>query len=128
MPVNGIDHVNILADDVEASAAFYAEVLGLVATRPPGPPGDGRWLRDSAGQAIIHLGAATAGYAAGRRVGEQTGALHHVALACTGFDETAARLAALGIAHRAGGATGRGFRQIFLTDPSNVALELNFPD
>ena len=128
MLVHGLDHVNIIARDIAESVQFYADVLGLEPRDPPGPPRKGCWLHDGTGRAIIHLGSADESYVGERDVGASTAAVHHVALACSGFDEMLARLQALGVPHRVGGITGIGFRQIFITDPSNVSLELNFPD
>ncbi|WP_369015638.1 VOC family protein, partial [Dactylosporangium matsuzakiense] len=35
MRINGIDHVNLLTDDLDASAAFYELVLGLARSDIP---------------------------------------------------------------------------------------------
>jgi catechol 2,3-dioxygenase-like lactoylglutathione lyase family enzyme len=130
MPVQGLDHVNIVAGDLEAVARFYVEVLGLTRRDTPGgvPPNEGQWLCDASGRAVVHLGAASRPSNAGRPMGGPTGALHHVAFACTGYQEMLARLERLGIPHRTVGVPGIGFRQIFLTDPCDIVLELNFAD
>jgi catechol 2,3-dioxygenase-like lactoylglutathione lyase family enzyme len=130
MPVNGIDHVNILTDDLEATASFYEQVLGLTrsANSTIGKGTAGYWMRDAAGNAIVHLvDRTTAGnrYDA-YRPGEPTNALHHFALRCTGFAETAAKIEELGLAHRVAEHPTLGLRQIFLVDPNAVNLELNF--
>lgn len=130
MPVMGLDHVNIIARDLTASVRFYADVLGLVEREPPASvaPGQGAWLCDAGGRAIVHLGSADRPGYANRLTAGPTGAIHHVALACTGYEAMVSRLEDLGIAYRASGERDLGFRQIFLTDPSDVTLELNFPD
>jgi catechol 2,3-dioxygenase-like lactoylglutathione lyase family enzyme len=127
MQVSGIDHVNIVTDDLDRSAQFYERLLGLTATRlPNAPPGfDGRWLYDVSGKAIIHL--------AGRREGmhrpgphPDTGPIDHVALACTGFEAMLARCAELGLDHKINDRKFGTLRQVFVSDPNNVVLELNF--
>lgn len=130
MPVLGLDHVNIVARDLEASVRFYADVLGLERRDPPGASvaGGGAWLCTATGGAVVHLGSADRPSNADRQTGGPTGAIHHVAFACEEYDAMVARLARLGIPYRAVGVAGVGFRQIFLNDPSDVTLELNFAD
>ena len=41
MKVNAIDHVNIIVADLDATATFYAEVLGLDRRNGPPPLGPG---------------------------------------------------------------------------------------
>ena len=55
-----------------------------------------------------------------------TGALHHVALRCAGYEELRARLASYGLEHRINVVAAVGLRQIFVLDPNQVLLELNF--
>jgi catechol 2,3-dioxygenase-like lactoylglutathione lyase family enzyme len=55
-----------------------------------------------------------------------SGRIHHVALRCTGFDETEARLRAKGIDYRANNRQFGDLRQIFVIDPNGIQLELNF--
>ena len=55
-----------------------------------------------------------------------TTALHHVALRCSGYEEVRARLARGGIAHQLNEVAAAGLRQIFVLDPNEVLLELNF--
>jgi len=130
MPVSGIDHVNILTDDLEGTATFYERLLGLArAENPAISMGiSGYWMRDAEGNAIIHLvDRLTAG---GRydayRPGELTNALHHVALRCQDFAAIRARLEEMGAEYRVNDLTHLGLRQIFVADPNAVNLELNF--
>ena len=130
MPVVGLDHVNILAADLEASVRFYSEVLGLDRRPPPGAvqPGRGAWLCDETGQAVVHLTAGSGPASEHDQAGGSSGAVRHIAFACRDYEAMAARLSRLGIAHRAIAPAGVGFRQIFLTDLNDVTLELNFSD
>ena len=58
--------------------------------------------------------------------GSLTGALHHVALRCTGYDEVKGRLDAMGAEYQENLVSAINLRQIFTPDPNNVLLELNF--
>lgn len=130
MRVNGIDHVNIVAEDLEATVAFYEQVMGL--RREPNPAigrlRKGAWLRDDDGGAVIHLveRQPAPAHRDGARPDASGHALHHVAFRCSGFEETCRRLDALGLAYRAGHQPATGLRQIFLTDPNAINLEFNF--
>jgi len=122
MRVSGIDHVNISTQDVEASARFYADVLDLdpqIAAWGRMTPEQGRWLFDHEGQAIIHLRKFEAD-------GSSTGPIDHVALKCSGMENMVARLKARGIDHRVNNMQFAGLKQIFVTDPHGISLELNF--
>ena len=63
---------------------------------------------------------------AGLDRGSATGSIDHVALTCEGFAGTLERCEALGLDHRVNDRQFGDLRQIFVTDPNNVALELNF--
>ena len=55
-----------------------------------------------------------------------TGALHHVALRCTGHDELLARLRQRGLDYQLNEVPAVRLRQVFALDPNGVLLELNF--
>jgi catechol 2,3-dioxygenase-like lactoylglutathione lyase family enzyme len=129
MQVEALDHVNIIAADLARSAAFYADVLGLEERAAPAPltPETARWMYDAGGHAVIHLNSLAAPRAYPRdMLSGPTGALHHVALRCTGHDAIRARLEGLGIDHSLNDIAAVGLRQIFVADPDGVLLELNF--
>lgn len=127
MQVNGINHVNIVAEDIEQTVRFYEDVLGFRAETPPMVPGSqGRWLCDAQGRAIIHLMAYNAKRHAGRMRGPETGSIDHVALACSDFAGMKQRCEDLAVDHRVNDRRFGDLRQIFVTDPNNVVLELNF--
>jgi catechol 2,3-dioxygenase-like lactoylglutathione lyase family enzyme len=127
--VEALDHVNIITADVEGSAQFYAELLGLEPRDGPAPltHDNARWLYDEAGRAILHINSLDCPrqYAREIRPGP-TGALHHVALRCTGYEEIRARLTRRGLEHRLNEVPAVGLKQIFVLDPNEVLLELNF--
>ena len=128
MQVNGINHVNIVADDIEKTVRFYEDLLGFRAETPPmvRPGFQGRWLCDAQGCAIIHLMGYSEERHAGRTLGPQTGSIDHVALACSGFAGMKQRCEDRAIEHRINDRKFGDLRQIFVTDPNDVVLELNF--
>ncbi|HTT43566.1 MAG TPA: VOC family protein [Steroidobacteraceae bacterium] len=127
--VEALDHVNIITGDLEGTARFYAELLGLEPRDGPPPltHANARWLYDQAGRAVLHLNSLDCPRAYDREVRPgPTGALHHVALRCTGFEEIRARLAQRGLQSRLNEVSAIGLRQIFVLDPNEILLELNF--
>jgi catechol 2,3-dioxygenase-like lactoylglutathione lyase family enzyme len=129
MRVEALDHVNIISPDLEGSARFYAEVFGLEPRDGPPPltHATARWMYDAAGRAVIHLNSLDCPRAYDRDVDAgPTGALHHVALRCSGYEELRARLARRGLEHRLNEVSAIGLKQVFVLDPNQVLLELNF--
>jgi catechol 2,3-dioxygenase-like lactoylglutathione lyase family enzyme len=127
MPIGGIEHINIWAVDLDATIAFYRDVLEM----QPGdrPPFDfpGAWLY-AGGQPVIHLVGPRASDAnRPPRRAQPTGQIDHVALAATGLPAMRARLRDHGLAFREQVVPRDGVTQIFITDPNGVVLELNFP-
>lgn len=127
--VEALDHVNIITSDVEGSARFYAELLGLEPRDGPPPltHETARWMYDAAGRAVVHINSLDCPRAYDREVRPgPTGALHHVALRCSGYEELRARLQSRGLDHRLNEVSAVSLRQIFVLDPNGVLLELNF--
>ncbi len=129
MAASGLDHINILTNDLEATAAFYEQVLQLTRGKSPVQVRglDGAWMFDPSGNPIIHLVGNAPGLslAAGRTPGQSTNAVHHVAFRCSGFTETQERLTALGLEYRVNDGM-YGLRQIMVQDPNAVTVEMNF--
>ena len=129
MRVEALDHVNIITADVAGSAYFYAELFDLEPRDGPPPltHANARWMYDQAGRAIVHINSLECPRTYDREVrAGPTGALHHVALRCSGYEELRERLKQRGIAHQLNEVTAVGLRQIFVLDPNQVLLELNF--
>jgi catechol 2,3-dioxygenase-like lactoylglutathione lyase family enzyme len=134
-----LGHYSIRTTDLEASRRFYTEVLGLrVGFRPPFAF-PGLWLylgEDESDFGVVHLIGVEPGAPEGLSsyLGERaseaaagTGALDHIAFLATGWPDLKPRLAAWGqeIVERT--VPSLGLRQVFLTDPSGVTIELNYP-
>lgn len=120
MTVSGFNHINIRTCDIEGSAQFFVEVLGMefrrgepiMGTRPA-------WLHDEAGQPIIHLRLREAD-------GPGCGALDHVALDCCDKAAILARLDKRGIRYAEISDIFPGVTQVMFQDPHGITLELNF--
>lgn len=130
MRVEALDHVNIITDKLQETADFYEQILNLERRDAPPPltPSNAVWMYDDAGKAIVHINSEDCPRAYDRTVepGALTGALHHVALRCTDYEDTLARLKTYGAAYQENLVAAIGLRQIFTADPNNVLLELNF--
>jgi len=130
MQVNALDHVNVITDRLDETCAFYVALLGLEQRDAPPPltPQTAQWLYDKGGRAVLHINSTDCPRTYDRTVepGALTGAIHHVALNCSGHDEALARIAALGLDCQRNTVEAIGLRQIFVADPNNVLLELNF--
>ncbi len=130
MNVEALDHVNIITDRLDETAQFYGQLLGLERRDAPPPltPQTAQWMFDAEGRAIIHINSLDCTRTYDRQVtpGELTGALHHVALKCTGYDEVKGRLEAMGADFQENLVSAINLRQLFTPDPNNVLLELNF--
>lgn len=129
MNVNALDHINIVTAELDASATFYVRLLGLERRDGPPPltPDQAQWLYDGAGRSVIHLNSTDCPRFFARDLSPgPTGPLHHVAFDCSDFDAVMARVKAMGLRHEINAIADIGFRQIFVTDPHGVLLELNF--
>ncbi|WP_428333144.1 VOC family protein [Novosphingobium sp.] len=130
MQVDRLDHVNIITDRLDDTAQFYATLLGLERRDAPPPltPQNAQWMHDAKGQAILHINATDCPRTFDRPVepGAMTGAIHHIALTCSGRAEVMERIAAMGLTVQTNAIAAIGLTQVFTTDPNNVLLELNF--
>ena len=129
MRVNALDHVNVITADLDGTARFYAELCGLERRDAPPPltRDNAQWMYDAAGRAIVHVNSLDCPRTYEREVAPgATGALHHVALNCSGYDEMIARLISRSLDYQLNLVQAIGLRQIFTLDPNGVLLELNF--
>jgi len=124
-----LDHINIQTGKLAETVAFYRDVLELRADDPPPPldPAEVQWMFDPEGNAIFHLSTPGALNAIGDvNSGADTGAVHHVALSCSGHDAMREKLGRMGLHHRLNHVAAIDLRQIFVRDPNGVLLELNY--
>lgn len=131
MAVESIDHINIRTSDVISTSKFFSDVLQMEVCETPGIPDRSMaaWLCDESGRAVVHVATAEVNYpweldAEVKAAG--SGRVHHVAFRCVGYDETVTRLDQLRHTFQANVVTEIGLRQLFVTDPNGILVELNF--
>ncbi len=126
MSLRNLNHILVLADDLDATRDFYVDVLGLeVGDRPPFQfPGHWLYLGD---QAVVHLASKDRGSAEADNGEGGTGAIDHIAFEASGLGDMTARLQARGIPVRQRVVPGLGLRQLFIQDPNGITIELNYP-
>jgi len=116
-----LNHLLVLARDLEATRDFYVDGLGLeVGPRPPFKF-PGYWLY-LGGQAVVHLAKKS-----GEGANAGTGPIDHVAFEATGLKEMVARLEELAIPVHHRKVPDLGLHQVFIDDPNGVKIELNYP-
>jgi len=125
MPLNQLHHVTVRTDDLEATRAFYREVLGLQDGWRPDLGFPGYWLY-CGNQPTIHL--VPPGFEVGGGAGEETGNLDHVAFLAEDSAAMRKKLIARGTTFRERYIPDGNRCQIFLFDPNQVLIELNFPN
>ena len=135
-----LNHFSIRTTDLEASRSFYADVLGLTVGPRPDFPFPGLWMYggDHAdyAHAVVHIigidpqdASGLKGYLGEREASslKGSGAVDHVAFFTTGLGVMKRHLQSLGVEHRERTVPSLGLHQLFVTDPSGVVIELNYP-
>ena len=122
MSVGVLDHYNVSTRKLKETVSFYEDVLGL--NNGPRPPFDfpGAWLY-SEGQPVLHLNDISQ---TDREQRPDSGVIDHVAFGSRGFEAMKKHLAGKGVTYRVNVVPNSTRRQIFLRDPNNVEIELNF--
>lgn len=128
MTVKTLDHINIQTRDMAETIRFYEDLLGLVAkTAPRRKPAERQWLY-AGERAVIHLNLFGTDNTYVREVipGGTTGAIHHIAFECESLDDMVTRLETKGLRYERAELPEINLTQLFVVDPNNVLLELNF--
>jgi catechol 2,3-dioxygenase-like lactoylglutathione lyase family enzyme len=134
MLLSKMEHFLVMSDDVDATRDFYRDVLDFQEGPRPELGFLGHWLY-LGDTPVIHIADWRTYTAHSRRLGipvttpaNGTGPLDHVAF--NGNDQNYAalieRLRQRGLPHHPNDSPAIGLRQIFLTDPNGLKLELNF--
>jgi catechol 2,3-dioxygenase-like lactoylglutathione lyase family enzyme len=131
MPLTRMEHYLVLTDDIEATKEFYRNALGLqVGFRPAlGFPGYWLYVGDTP---CIHIAewrsytehSLQQGIPVSTRA-PGTGAFDHIAFNAENFAEVRARLERHGVRAGENAVPGAQLRQLFLTDPNGVKIEIN---
>lgn len=133
MTISTLDHVNIRTTRMAESLRFYEQVLEMQAAPAPGAAdmAVGAWIHSEDGRPVIHLNAAPQG---ADFLGEErdwaalngSAQIHHIALRCTQYAATRTRLEAAGLPLQFNEVPQVGLRQIFVRDPNDILIEMNF--
>jgi catechol 2,3-dioxygenase-like lactoylglutathione lyase family enzyme len=127
-----MEHYLVLSDDIDETKRFYCEVLGMREGFRPNLGFPGYWLYVG-DTPCIHIAewetykvfTERAGIPISQRAA-RTGALDHIAFNASGFDEIVARLEKLGIEAGKNVLDEIGLRQLYISDPNGLVIELNF--
>lgn len=139
MPMQ-LNHFSIRTLDLEASREFYTEVMGFTVGPRPTFPFPGIWLYNgdhgSYANAVVHIIGIDPSDPEGLKkyLGDRdplilkgTGAVDHIAFFATGLADMLAHLQAKKVPYRERTVPVLDLRQVFLEDPSQVTIELNYP-
>lgn len=132
MSVSRFEHVLIMAEDLEATKDFFADVVGLSVGWRPDFPFPGYWMYLN-GSPCVHLAAKQMDaegkdYLDAKDGGDGgSGCIDHIAFLADDMEGFRERLEAAGIPMRHRHVPGSPVQQIFIEDPNNVTVELNFP-
>jgi catechol 2,3-dioxygenase-like lactoylglutathione lyase family enzyme len=122
MSVGLLDHFNIRTRKLAETVEFYEDVLDLTNGDRPNFTFPGAWMY-SEGKPVVHLVDIS-------KTDEQqkpdSGVVHHVAFASSGFAGMKHRLMSRGLPFDVREVPGVAVWQIFVTDPNGVMLELNY--
>ena len=121
MQIKTLDHINIETDDVDRSADFYEQVLGLRRGRRPEFDRPGHWLYVG-DLPIVHIITPQPDNA--MLTGSKDAAMSHFAMEINDFEEARARLDDCDIKYRVNDVPGSALRQLFFDDPDGVLIEL----
>lgn len=126
-----MEHYLVITDDIERTKDFYCEALGMrVGFRPPLEfPGYWLYVGDTP---CIHIAEWETYTAHSLRQGipvstraSGTGPFDHIAFNAEDFDAMLDRLQRYGIEPGVNVVTGAPLRQLFLSDPNGVKIEIN---
>ena len=128
MITNGLFHIAIKTNNLEATKYFYTKVIGLIEVFRPDFGFPGAWIASPipGGQAIIHV------YAGGPALGKEgvtptgTSAIDHGSFSCSGYHTYRNRFIELGLPFKEFLVPNTSIWQLFIYDPSGVQLELTF--
>ena len=122
MSVGLLDHFNIRTRKLDDTVRFYEEVLDLKKGERPNFSFPGAWMY-SEGKPVVHLVDISK---TDEPQKPDSGVVHHVAFASSGFDGMKKRLESKGMAYDSRQVPGGDLWQIFVDDPNGVLIELNY--
>ena len=121
--VGKLDHYNVSTRKLKETVQFYETVLGLNNGARPPFNFPGAWLY-SEGHPVLHINDISA---TDRPQPVDSGVIDHIAFGSRGFKSMQDHLSRKGVPFRSNQVPNSQRWQIFLHDPNNVMIELNFP-
>jgi|SRR5688500_8656814 len=118
MGIQGMNHFNVLTDDVEKTRRFYVDIVGLEEGDRPDLGFDGAWLY-AGGRPILHVSKAKLPQPRG-------GVIDHMAFSATDLKGAVARLKEHKVEYVLRQQAGSRIWQIFCHDPMGAKVELDF--
>jgi len=137
MPSLRLQHYNIRTTKVDETIRFYADVLGLYSGyRPTQRPG--AWMYDKTDIPVVHISgidlsnpealAALEAHLGKRDLStlNGSGAIDHIAFEGEDYDAFRRDLEGKGVVYTARDVPEIDLKQLFVTDPNGITVELNF--
>lgn len=119
--LDGMHHISVAVDDLEAARDFYAGLLELAEIDRPPLPNPGYWFQ--AGACQLHLTERPPGEREKHIPGTGAGETHY-AFAAQDLEPVKKRLETAGVEVRDGVNSAAGVRQLFFRDPSHNLVEV----
>jgi len=133
MPLTHLEHFLIQTEDLDVTVDWYVDVLGMEEGPHPDFKMPVRWIYLGE-EPVLHLTVGGENVSENRKkyLGQQStatkgsGVVDHVAFRATGLTEMMNRLDDKGIEYTKRQVDDQGLFQLFLIDPNEVKVELNF--
>jgi catechol 2,3-dioxygenase-like lactoylglutathione lyase family enzyme len=132
MPLSHLEHFLTIADGIEATTHWYADVVGFRTGDYPDFGVPVNWLYLASGD-VIHVAQApddgrdrTAKPGNGD-ISQGVRPIHHIACRASGLAQMRGHLAAKGVEFIEPQAGGQELYQLFMREPNGIAVEPDFP-
>ena len=135
-----LNHFSVRTTNMDATGAFYRDVLGLTVGPRPEFPFPGLWMyrgdHGDVANAVVHIIGMDPNDPEGlkRYLGDRdvsslkgSGAVDHIAFFADGLSGMLTHLKKIGVEARQRTVPSIGLHQLFLDDPNGVVVELNYP-
>ena len=121
MEVDTIDHVNVETDNVDRSAKFYRDVIGLKEGPRPDFDRPGFWMY-AGNKPVVHIIKTDPNNK--MLTGSKDASISHFALQIKNINNARDHLDSMGVKYRTLDVPGSKVSQLFLEDPEGVLIEL----
>ena len=118
-----LNHYAVRTNDLESLKEFFCDVAELSPGNRPPLRFPGYWLYDAkSGAPVVHL------IGTEKTPGNDTGASDHIAFTGDGsrYEEIFSKVEGMGYPYEYRTQVGSGLRQIFITGPHGIVVELSF--